>query len=106
MANGGDNIGIYIPLFANSSLRELIVILGVFLIMIGIWCAIADQLTQHPLLSQALTCYGHRLVPFILIGLGIFIFIDSGTYQRLMNHHAYRSNWTKIHIQPNQIEPY
>lgn len=81
IANGGDNIGIYVPLFANSTLGELVIILGVFLVMIGVWCLIAHYLAKHPLLSHALTHYGHRLVPFILIGLGIFIWVESGTYQ-------------------------
>ncbi len=84
LANGGDNVGIYVPLFAHSTLAELTIILSAFLVMIGIWCIIAYQLAQHPLLSHVLTRYGHRLVPFILIGLGIFIFMDSGTHQLLI----------------------
>ena len=82
-ANGGDNIAIYLPLFARSSLPELIIILVTFGIMIAVWCAIALSLAKHPLLSQTLTCYGHRLVPFVLIGLGIFIFFDSHTHKLL-----------------------
>jgi cadmium resistance transport/sequestration family protein len=84
LANGGDNIGIYIPLFANSNLAELAITLAVFLVMIGVWCGISDQLARQPLLSRALSRYGHRLVPFVLIGLGIFILIDSGTYRLLI----------------------
>ncbi len=84
LANGGDNIGIYLPLFAKSNLAELAIILSVFLTMIGVWCGIADQLARQPLLSGALSRYGHRLVPFVLIGLGIFIFIDSGTHRLLI----------------------
>ncbi len=84
LANGGDNIGIYVPLFAKSNLAELAIILAVFLIMIGVWCAIAYHLARQPLLSSALSHYGHRLVPFVLIGLGIFIFVDSETHRLLI----------------------
>lgn len=80
-ANGGDNIAIYVPLFAHSTLPELLIILGTFLIMITVWCAIALSLAKHPLLSQTLTRHGHRFVPFVLIGLGLFIFFDSGTHK-------------------------
>lgn len=81
IANGGDNIGIYLPLFANSSPAELGIILSVFLVLIGVWCLIAHQLAQHPLLSRTLTRYGHRVVPFILIALGIYIIVDSRAYR-------------------------
>ncbi|MBW4618257.1 MAG: cadmium resistance transporter [Cyanosarcina radialis HA8281-LM2] len=80
-ANGGDNIGIYVPLFARSNLLSLGVILGVFAIGIALWCFLAQQLTRQPLVAKALTNYGHQIVPFVLIGLGIFIFVDSGIYE-------------------------
>jgi cadmium resistance transport/sequestration family protein len=83
LANGGDNIAIYVPLFARSSLPELLIILATFGIMIALWCVIAHSLAKHPLLSQTLNRYGHRLVPFVLIGLGIFIFLDSNTHKLL-----------------------
>jgi cadmium resistance transport/sequestration family protein len=78
-ANGGDNIGIYVPLFASSTPPHLGVILATFFVLIGVWCALARQLSRHPLVAKALTRYGKRIVPFVLIGLGVYIFIDSGT---------------------------
>jgi cadmium resistance transport/sequestration family protein len=83
LANGGDNIGIYIPLFANSSLASLSVILIVFLFLVGLWCYIAFQLVQHPAIAHILTHYGEAIVPFVLIGLGIFILKDSESYRLL-----------------------
>ncbi|BAZ37076.1 cadmium resistance transporter [Calothrix sp. NIES-4101] len=79
-ANGGDNIGIYIPLFASSNLISLGVILSIFFIMIGIWCYTAYQLTRHPAIANVFTRYSHRILPFVLIALGIFILIDSDTF--------------------------
>lgn len=84
IANGGDNIGIYVPLFANSSPAKLGIILSVFLCFIGVWCLLGYQLSQHPLLSRTLTRYGHRIVPFVLLALGLFIIVESGAYQVLM----------------------
>ncbi|UBF30418.1 cadmium resistance transporter (plasmid) [Kovacikia minuta CCNUW1] len=80
-ANGGDNIGIYIPLFANSAWEELLVILGVFFSLVGIWCYTAFQLTRLPVIADVLTRYGNQLVPFVLIGLGMLILIDSRTLE-------------------------
>jgi cadmium resistance transport/sequestration family protein len=84
LANGGDNIGIYVPLFASSTLMSLCIILCVFGVMIGVWCTLAYQFARHPWVAQTLTRYGNRIVPLVLIGLGIFIFADSGTYKLLL----------------------
>lgn len=83
VANGGDNIGIYVPLFASSSLVSLGVILGVFYLLIGVWCIVAYLLTRQPAVAKLLTRYGNAFAPFVLIGLGIFILIESGTYRLL-----------------------
>ena len=84
VANGGDNIGIYVPLFASSNLPSLGVILSVFFLLIGVWCYVAYQLTSLPTVANVLTHYGKGIVPFMLIGLGIFILLDSGTYRLLL----------------------
>lgn len=83
VANGGDNIGIYVPLFASSNLVSFAIILSVFYFLIGVWCFIAYWLTRHPTLAKFLTRYGNALVPFVLIGLGVYILIESGTYKLL-----------------------
>ena len=87
VANGGDNIGIYLPLFASSDLRSLAVILAVFLVMVGVWSYAAYWLTRQRAIASILTRYTKAVVPFVLIGLGIFILIDSGTYRLLKTIH-------------------
>lgn len=83
LANGGDNIGIYVPLFASGNLLHFGITLSVFYFLVGIWCAIAYLLTRHPALAKLIACYGQKVVPFVLIGLGIFILFDSKTHQLL-----------------------
>lgn len=80
-ANGGDNVGIYVPLFAASTWESLLVILGVFFSMVGVWCYAAYRLIQVPAIADSLSRYGNYLVPFVLIGLGILIMIDSHTLE-------------------------
>ena len=79
VANGGDNIGIYVPLFASNTLESLAVILGVFFSLVGVWCYAAYRLIQTRAIADTLTRYGNQLVPFVLIGLGIAILVKSGT---------------------------
>ena len=81
LANGGDNIGVYVSLFANSNVTELIVILVTFLVLIAAWCYIAYRLTKQPTVARLLTRYSHRVVPFVLISLGIFILVESHSYR-------------------------
>lgn len=83
IANGADNIGIYVPLFASSDWLKLGVILSVFFLLIGIWCYAADQFAHHPWIAPVLSRYGKPLVPFVLISLGLFILIESGTLKLL-----------------------
>ncbi|MBW4639411.1 MAG: cadmium resistance transporter [Gloeocapsa sp. UFS-A4-WI-NPMV-4B04] len=80
-ANGGDNIGIYVPLFASSNGWSLLVIISVFFLLVGLLCYAAYQFTRQRALADALTYYGNALVPFVLIGLGAFIMWDSGTLE-------------------------
>lgn len=83
VANGGDNIGIYVPLFAGQNLVDLIVTLAVFFVLIGVWCYVAYRLIRYPAIAHTFTHYGHQIVPFILIGLGLSILIESGAYKLL-----------------------
>lgn len=77
VANGSDNVSIYVPLFANSALESLLVILGVFLSLVGVWCYVTYKLTCQPAIAELLTRYGNNFVPYVLIGLGVFIVLES-----------------------------
>ncbi len=78
-ANGSDNISVYVPLFSNCDLENLLVILGVFFSMVGVWCYTADKLTSLPAIAKFLTDYGKSFVPCVLIGLGVFIVTENST---------------------------
>ena len=77
VANGGDNISVYVPLFANSSLLNMFLILGVFFLLLGVWCYVAYKLTHNLAIANFLPRYANIILPFILIGLGVFIILQS-----------------------------
>jgi len=83
VANGGDNISIYTPLFATRPARDLAVIGIVFVLMTALWIGAAYHLTQHRTLGAPIRRYGHRLVPFVLIALGVLILYEAGSFQLL-----------------------
>lgn len=83
IANGGNNIGIYVPLFASSNLPSLGVILLICYMAVGLWCFLSYNLTRNPLLAPVLTRYGRKVFPLVLIYLGCSILIKSESYQLL-----------------------
>lgn len=73
LANGGDNLAIYIPFFANKSWTELTVTLLIYASLVGLWCIIAFRIAGHEKVKASLERYGHVVVPFVLIVLGLSI---------------------------------
>ena len=71
VANGSDNISIYIPLFSSTQLESFLIIIGLFFLLLAIWCYAAYQLTHQQKIANFLTKYGNYLVPFVLMSLGI-----------------------------------
>lgn len=81
IANGGDNIGIYIPLFAALTWSNKITMVIIFLAMTLLWCVAAKYLTKHPYVEKAVDKYGHLVTPFVLILLGLYILFENGTFE-------------------------
>lgn len=79
VANGGDNIGIYIPLFASMNLFDILITVIVFVLLILLLCFIGLKLSKNPFIQKNIEKYKHIFVPIIFIGLGIFILIESRT---------------------------
>ena len=73
LANGGDNIGVYIPAFATHSAGTLGSIAAVFLILVGVWCAAGYYLTAHHAITEAMQRWGHIIYPLALIAIGLII---------------------------------
>ena len=74
-ANGGDNLGVYIPLFTRQ-LSWIPIYVAVFAVLTTLWCAAGYWLVNHPVLGR-IRRYGHVALPFVLIGLGLHILWDA-----------------------------
>lgn len=79
IANGGDNIGVYTPIFATRSAFEIALIGAVFAVLTGVWCVLARSLIAHPTLGAPIRRYGRYVVPFVLIGLGLLVLWEAGS---------------------------
>ena len=77
--NGGDNIGVYTPLFATLDLYELILTIIIFLTILGVWCLIVILFLNNKYMSIMLKKYGDVCFPFVFILLGIYIILKCNT---------------------------
>lgn len=73
IANGADNLGVYIPLFAGYHAGQMVIVCSVFAVMIGLWCLLAEKIVSFEQLGNFLRKYRYVIVPVVLIGLGIHI---------------------------------
>jgi cadmium resistance protein CadD (predicted permease) len=78
IANGGDNIAVYVPLFSRQPVDVVLAICAVFAALLALWCLAAGALVGHPQLGAPFRRWGRRVTPFVLIALGCYILIASG----------------------------
>lgn len=84
VANGSDNLAVYTPLFAAGGVTPMLIIIVVLLLMVRVWCFIADWLAENPVTAGPLRRYGKLLMPFVLIGIGLTILIESGALEMII----------------------
>ena len=72
IANGGDNLGVYVPLFASEP-QSIPLYAAVFAVLIAVWCAAGYLLINNPWIGNPIRRYGHRALPLVLIALGLYI---------------------------------
>ena len=76
--SGGEEIGVYTSVFAAyHEVYEIIIIVFVVMVLTGVWCIVAYHLVNHPLVASRVKRIGTIALPFILIGLGIYILAEA-----------------------------
>lgn len=80
IANGGDNIGVYVPLLTTMTVVAKVYMVVVFAMMTYVWCMAARYLARHPVVASYLDRFGNIITPLVLFGLGIFILWESGSF--------------------------
>jgi cadmium resistance protein CadD (predicted permease) len=81
-ANGGDNIGVYVPVFATAGAGGMTIYAIVFLLLVAVWVAAGRFFATRPIIAKALSRWGHILLPIVLIGIGLLILVEGGTSGR------------------------
>lgn len=79
-ANGGDNIGVYVPVFLNVGPAATAAYCVVFLILVAVLVVLAKFVATRPGINEVLERWEHVLFPIVLIGLGIAILWGGGAF--------------------------
>jgi cadmium resistance protein CadD (predicted permease) len=76
--SGGEEIGIYTAVFAtNSETSEIAIIVSIAIILTAFWCGVASYLVKHSFLAKRFRSIARKGLPFVLIGLGIYILAEA-----------------------------
>lgn len=85
IASGGDNIGIYVPLFSSITSSEIKVTVAVYFILVAVLCYISNRIANIKYVGETIEKYERIIVPIVFIGLGIMILIENGTFSFLLS---------------------
>ena len=78
--NGGDNIGVYTPVFFSVEPLAVVAYCIVFLALVAVLVALAKFVATRPPIAEVLERWEHILFPIVLIGLGIVILVSGGAF--------------------------
>lgn len=79
-ANGGDNIGVYVPVFLNVGPAATAAYCVVFLVLVAALVLAARFVATRPGIDEVLERWEHILFPAVLIGLGLVILYSGGAF--------------------------
>lgn len=79
-ANGGDNIGVYVPVFLNVGPAAVAACCIVFLLLVAALVGAARFVATRRGIAEVLERWEHILFPIVLIGLGIAILVGGGAF--------------------------
>jgi cadmium resistance protein CadD (predicted permease) len=83
VANGGDNVAAYTPVFATISAAATAVTIAVFAAGVAVWCLAGSWLVSHHRVTETLQRRGHWIIPVIYILIGLYIFQKEGALTHL-----------------------
>jgi len=78
IANGGDNLAAYTPVFATITAAAAAITIAVFAVGVAVWCLIGSWLVSHHRATEVLERWGHWIIPVVYILIGLYILYKAG----------------------------
>lgn len=83
IANGGDNLGVYIPVFTMQTSLGIAIISAMFAVLTFAWCGLAAGIVRHPKWGAPIRSVTSRAAPYVFIGVGVWILAKHAAIQAL-----------------------
>jgi cadmium resistance protein CadD (predicted permease) len=79
VANGGDNIAVYILLFRQFDAGHVVLAIGVFLVLLAAWCGGALLVGRHARrLVPGIVRGGRWVTPVVFLAIGVLVLVRTG----------------------------
>lgn len=78
-SNSGDSIAVFLPLLAESGRSTLLVVLCSYLLMALLWAGMSYMISGQRELASRIEHRAEKIVPWIMIGVGVYILMDTAT---------------------------
>jgi len=73
VANGGDSVAVYIPLFSRYTMRNVGLIIFCFYVSVCLWVVLARLAAAKLARNERIHSIAHRASPFVIILIGVVI---------------------------------
>jgi cadmium resistance protein CadD (predicted permease) len=80
IANGGDNIGVYVPVFATIGIGGMVTYCVVFLLLLAVLILLGRFFATRKPIARIIARWGHVILPIVLIAIGAWILIEGGAF--------------------------
>ena len=87
VANGADNVSVYIPLFSLHAGPDIALVGIVFGIMTALWLSLAYWLTRHRAIGLPVRRFARLAMPVVFVALGVLILYQAGSVTLLYRLH-------------------
>jgi cadmium resistance protein CadD (predicted permease) len=78
-SNSGDSIAVFLPLIAESGRSALLLIVCSYLAMSILWAGLCYFISGQPELAKRIEKRAEKIIPWIMIGVGLYILADTAT---------------------------
>jgi cadmium resistance protein CadD (predicted permease) len=77
VAHGPDTVVIFSALLADSDAAAQSAVTATYILLVMVWCFFGSYLFRHPRIRGPVQRYGNRFAPYLLIGVGVFILLNT-----------------------------
>ena len=78
-SNSADSIAVLLPLLAESLSTPTILIVTIYLFTSLVWCGLSITIASNRTLAQRISNAGEKLVPWVMVAVGVYVLSNTGT---------------------------